>query len=306
MLSGFVVYSWLSFLGLLFFWRAYHVAISPEHDTTYLQWLVLLPSLMYWPSAIGKDAFMVLAAGVCAYGAACLLKDRTVVGIISVTLGILGMVYVRPHFALAVCGGLALATLLRKQHGGFLRTVLTLVFVVIIALSAIESAKKFFGISAFNQTSITKQLNDTSEHSSEGGSQFSPVIVNSPVKFPLAAATVIFRPLPYEAHTAQTMATAAEDFFLVIMTLRHLRRILRAIRKSRQLPYLLYCLGALLVFIIAFSGFSNFGILARQRAVIQPLFLVFLALPANIDMLLPERVTVAGPFQAPTREPYPA
>jgi hypothetical protein len=305
MLSGFVVYSFLSFVGLLFFWRAYRVAVSPNHDTTYLQWIVLLPSLLYWPSAIGKDAFMVLAAGVAAYGVACLLRHRTMTGIVAVTAGILGMIYVRPHFALAVCGGLALAALLQKQRGGFVRTVFTLAFVLIIGLSAIKAAKSFFGISAFNQDSITKQLNDASDKSSEGGSQFKPVVVHSPVEFPLAAVTVLYRPLPYESHTAQSFATSLENVFLIFVTLRRMPRILRAIRRSRDMPYLLYCIGAMLVFIIAFSGFSNFGILARQRAVIQPLFLVFLALPSDISTLLPERrVDEFSPgFVPPQRQP---
>jgi hypothetical protein len=226
-------------------------------------------------------------------------------GIVAVTAGILGMIYVRPHFALAVCGGLALAALLQKQRGGFVRTVFTLAFVLIIGLSAIKAAKSFFGISAFNQDSITKQLNDASDKSSEGGSQFKPVVVHSPVEFPLAAVTVLYRPLPYESHTAQSFATSLENVFLIFVTLRRMPRILRAIRRSRDMPYLLYCIGAMLVFIIAFSGFSNFGILARQRAVIQPLFLVFLALPSDISTLLPERrVDEFSPgFVPPQRQP---
>ena len=30
--SGFAVYGWLSFVGLLFFWHVYRVALSPHHD----------------------------------------------------------------------------------------------------------------------------------------------------------------------------------------------------------------------------------------------------------------------------------
>lgn len=285
-MSGFVVFSFLSFVGLLFFWRAYRVGLSRTHDVTYLQWVVIMPSLLYWPSAIGKDAFMVLGAGVAAYGAACLLTSRTVVGVLSLSAGIAGMVMVRPHFALAVCGGLAFATLLRKQRGGFVRTIVTLAFVIGLGLIVIGSAKTFFGISAFNQSSITKTLNDASAQSADGGSQFNAVVVNSPVKFPLAAVTVLYRPLPYEVHSPQELGTAMEGLVLALLTIRALPRIWRALRRGRRLPYLLYCLGALLVFIIAFSGFSNFGILARERAVIQPLFLVFLALPRDPEELL--------------------
>ncbi len=303
LLSGFAVYGWLSFVGLLFFWRAYRVAISPDHDLTYLKWLVLMPSLIYWPSAIGKDAFMLLAAGVAAYGVACLLANRTTAGVIAISAGIGGMVMVRPHFALAVCGGLAFAVLLRRHHGDFFRTIVSLAFVVALGFVVVHAASSFFGISAFNQSSITKSLNDASAQSGEGGSKFKPVVVTSPAKFPLAAITVLYRPLPYEAHSPQELLTALEGAALIVLTIRALRRCYRALRLGRQIPYLLYCLGALMVFIVAFSGFSNFGILARERSVIQPLFLVFLSLPRDVGELLRERsaVTTRTAPRAPAR-----
>jgi len=285
MMSGFVVYGWLSFIGLLFFWRAYRVAISDRHDVTYLTWLLVLPSMLYWPSAIGKDAFMMLAGGIAAYGVACLFANRTLAGLAAVAVGILGMVMVRPHFALAVCGGLGLAVLLKRNRGGIMRTLVNVAFVVALGAIVVQSASTFFGISTFNRQAIVAELNDASSQTAEGGSHFTPVVVTSPLQFPLAAVTVLYRPLPYEAHSAQEMLTAFEGLALVVLTMRAFRRSMRALRYSRDYPYLLYCIGAIMVFIIAFSGFSNFGILARERTVIQPLFLVFLSLPADIDGL---------------------
>jgi uncharacterized membrane protein YidH (DUF202 family) len=295
LLSGFAIYGWLGFIGLLFFWRAYRVAMSKDHDTTYLQWVVLVPSLLYWPSAIGKDAFMLLAAGVAAYGVACLLVNRTAAGVIGISAGIGGMVMVRPNFALAVCGGLAFAIVIRRNRGKFFRTMISLAFVLGLGLVVVQSASSFFGIAAFNQSSITKSLNDASAQSAQGGSKFNPVVVTSPVKFPLGAVTVLYRPLPYEAHSPQEMLTAVEGVVLIAFTIRAFRRILRAIRLGRQLPYLMYCLGTLIVFIILFSGFSNFGILARERSVIQPLFLVFLSLPKDVNELLPAGSGIGDP-----------
>ena len=300
MMSGFAVYGWLGFVGLLFFWRAYRIALSPKHDLTYLKWLVLMPSLAYWPSAIGKDAFMLLAAGIAAYGVACLLVNRTSVGVVALTAGIGGMIMVRPHFALAVCGGLALAVVVRRNKGEFFRTIISLVFVAALGFAVVHAASSFFGISTFNQASIEKSLNDASAQSAEGGSKFKPVVVSSPVKFPLALITVLYRPLPFEAHSPQELLTALEGTALIVLTIRALRRLARAIRRGRQLPYVIYCLGALIVFIVAFSGFSNFGILARERCVIQPLFLVLLSLPRDIDELLPEQQALVGAAPAPT------
>jgi predicted benzoate:H+ symporter BenE len=105
----------------------------------------------------------------------------------------------------------------------------------------------------------------------------------------------LYRPLPYESHSPQEMVTAVEGVVLIAFTLRALRRSYRAIRLGRQLPYVMYCLGALIVFIVAFSGFSNFGILARERSVIQPLFLVFLSLPKDVGELLPEASRAGNP-----------
>jgi len=47
----------------------------------------------------------------------------------------------------------------------------------------------------------------------------------------------------------------------------------------RTNPYVTFAVVYALAFIIAFAGFANFGILARQRTLMLPLFLVLLALP---------------------------
>jgi hypothetical protein len=286
--SGFVVYGWLSFIGVLFFWRAYRIAVSPQRDVRYLTWIVLLPSLAFWPSALGKDAFMVLAMGVTAYGAANLLSQRMPRGLVAIATGMLGMCMVRPHVALVACGGLALAVLVRRSKSVGTR-IITVVVVLLAGMLVMQAASSFFGIQTFNRASIQQEISDTSKQTGDGGSQFSPVQVTSPVKFPLAAATVLFRPTPIEAHSFQEMITAIEGTLLAILALVTLRRSITAVRRSRDYPYFAFCLGAIVIFIIAFSGFSNFGLLARQRAVVQPLLLVFLTLPKDMDRWFPRR-----------------
>src|SRR5262245_65245713 len=118
-------------------------------------------------------------------------------GILALSLGILGMTMVRPHFALAVCGGLVLAALVRRDRGGFVQTVASVIFIVGVAFLVARSASSFFGISSFNRESIVQTLTDASAQTSQGGSQFSPVVVSSPVQFPLATVTVLYRPWPW-------------------------------------------------------------------------------------------------------------
>jgi hypothetical protein len=282
LMAGFLVYAWLSFLGLLFFWRAYRIAISPRWDVTYLKWIVLLPSLLYWPSAMGKDAYMLFAMGLTSFGVACILSRRMTRGLLATSLGLLAICMVRPHIGLVVLGGLALAVLFRRYRGGFMAALFSVAFVLGASFLVMGAAQSFFGIQTFNRSSIQNEINDVSQHTSEGTSNFKPVVVNSPVTFPLAAATVLYRPMPFESRSAQEVLTGIEGVVLIVLSIRAFPRSIRALRYARGHPYFVYCLGAMIVFIIAFSGFSNFGLLARERTVIAPLLLVFLSLPVDV------------------------
>ena len=261
---------------------------------------MLVPTLIYWPSSIGKDAWMVFTMGIASYGAACLFTHRLPRGFTAITIGFAGMCMVRPHIALVVCGGLILAVLVRRNRGSGSR-IMSILFVILATFVVVKVASSFFGIQAFNRTSIQAQINDTSAITGQGGSAFSPVTVNSPIDFPLAAVTVLYRPFPFEAHSVQELITSIEGVVLALLTLRAARRSWQALRRSGDYPYFMYALGAMLVFIVAFSGFSNFGLLARERAVIQPLFFVFLTLPENIDAEFPKwkRERARGPRLPP-------
>jgi hypothetical protein len=281
LLSGYIVYSWLAFIGLVFFWRAYRTAVPQHDDLRYLKWVVLLPSLLYWPSAVGKDAFMVLCCGVASYGVACLFSERLVPGLLAVSLGLLGMCMVRPHVALCVCAGLLVATLIRRHRGGIGHALISAAFVVGAGMLVMQTTSSFFSMEVFNRSSVQTQITDVQAQTSEGGSSFNPIPVTNPVLFPPATFTVFFRPLPIEAHSFQEFLTAVEDVVLLFITIRAVPRIGRALRAGRDQPYFIYCFIALLVFVFAFSGISNFGILARQRSVVQALLLALITLPAS-------------------------
>src|SRR5205085_1758787 len=86
-LGGFLVYAWLGFLGLVLFYRAFRIAFPEGDHRRYARFLFLLPSLLFWPSSIGKDAWMVLMLGIAAYGAARVLS-RQPTGFILCVLGL--------------------------------------------------------------------------------------------------------------------------------------------------------------------------------------------------------------------------
>ena len=75
-LGGFLVFSWFGFWGLYFFYRAFRVGVPDGDHRRYALLVFFLPSLLFWPSSIGKESWMMLALGVSAYGAARVLSSR--------------------------------------------------------------------------------------------------------------------------------------------------------------------------------------------------------------------------------------
>jgi hypothetical protein len=277
---GFFVFGFMSFVGVLFFWRAFKRAFPNTNDLKYLQILVLLPSLAFWPSSIGKDAWMVLGTGIASYGVACILTNRTVVGWVSFIAGMYAVLMVRPHVGIALMGGLVIAEVFRTRGSqGAARAGLSIILIVFFGGIVMSSAAAFLGIENWNKASVNQELEDVGDRTGQGGSQFTPTPVNSPVQFPLGAFTVLMRPMPYEAGSPQEMLSAFENVAILVILILSAPRLWNALRHSRRRPYVLYCLGAIIIFVVEYSSFSNFALIARQRTTITALFLVFLCLP---------------------------
>src|SRR5207302_1290095 len=90
----------------------------PDGDLRRYALLVFFfPTLLFWPSSIGKEAFMILALGAAALGAAQLFVGRFR-GLVWLALGLWGAAVVRPHMALIVGAGLVVAAPLVVLRGG--------------------------------------------------------------------------------------------------------------------------------------------------------------------------------------------
>lgn len=283
-LGGFFVFSWLGFWGLLFFYRAFRLAVPDGDHRLYAKLVFFLPSLLYWPSSIGKEAWMTFTMGLVALGAARLLTDRPR-ALRPLAAGLVGTTYVRPHMAAIILAALTVARVAGRRPGGAPGAPFAK-FVTVAALLAastvvVRQFQTYFGVDEFSASSINQVLTTATGRSTTGGSSFEPPAVNSPAKLPPAAATVLFRPAPWEAHNAQAMATAAEGAVLAVLCLRHRRRLLASVAEALRRPYVLFVVSYSLLFVYAFSRIANFGLLARQRVQLYPLFLVLLALPAS-------------------------
>ena len=68
------IFSWLCFTGQVLMYRAFRRGVPDGDSRRYLTLLLFLPSLLFWPSSIGKEALMLFAVGLVSLGAAYLLS----------------------------------------------------------------------------------------------------------------------------------------------------------------------------------------------------------------------------------------
>ena len=285
-LGGFFVFSWFGFLGLYFFYRAFALAVPHGAHRRYALLVFFLPSLLFWPSSIGKESWMTLALGLVAYGAARIFS-RERGGFIFLGLGLWAANAVRPHMALLILAGLLPAYVLRKAPSRFAEKkqslkivgVVTLVLCIVFVLGKTEQR---FGVTSADSASRTAVFDNTETSTTQGGSSFTPSRVHSPVQLPMALATVLFRPFPWEASTTQGIVSAFEGAFLILLSLRSFRRLARIPKELISTPYIVFAVIYTLAFIYAFSTIGNFGILVRERVQVYPLFVALLCLPKPI------------------------
>ncbi len=99
-LAGFVTFSFLAYWGLALMVKAAAIAVPGMALRKYAWLCVLFPSIVYWPSSIGKEALMMLGLGIGTYGVATLLSLRAwSTSVVAIALGVGVAAVIRPHMA---------------------------------------------------------------------------------------------------------------------------------------------------------------------------------------------------------------
>lgn len=291
-LGGFLVFSWIGFWGLFAFYRAFQLAVPEGRRRSYARLLFFMPSLVYWPSSIGKEAWIMFGLGVAAFGAAQVLSRKTVRGLMISGVGLWLIAMVRPHVAGMLVIGLLLAVVVRRPSkelrllGPIVKGV-TVAAVAIAALMLVSRTDQFLKKKGYEPArGVTSVLSTVSEQTGQGGSQFVPSILESPLRAPIAVGTVLFRPLLFEAHNDQALAAAIEATFLFLLSLARLPWMFAGFGSIRRQSYVALCIVYTGIFIVGFSSIANFGLLARERVQLLPFYLVLLAIPPK-DYLTP-------------------
>jgi hypothetical protein len=277
MVAGFFVFGLLAVVGSYLWYRATTDAVPWVDKRLYLALVLFAPSVVFWPSSIGKESLMQLGIGTAALATAHLLGHRLAR---AAALGAAGgwlLWVVRPHLVALVtlAAGCAYAAGRVRGRGGAMRSLMArpvgLLAVVLVLAFTISQATEFLGMEDLSLSSIEAELDENTERTSMGGSEFDNDDNSlNPLRLPEGAVTVLLRPFPWETDSNLQLLASLESVLLAGLIVARLASLRAALTHARSTPFLLYCWSLVILYAATFSSIANFGLLVRQRSLVMP------------------------------------
>jgi hypothetical protein len=268
-------------------YRATADTVPGVNKRLYLALVLFAPSVAFWPSSIGKESLMQLGLGTVALATAHLLRHRLAR---AAALGASGgwlLWVVRPHLLALVtlAAGCAYAGGRVRGEGGAMRSLMArpvgLLAMVLVMAFAVSQATKFLGIEDLSLSSIEAELNENTERTSQGGSEYDHGGNSlNPLHLPQGAATVLLRPFPWETQSPLQLLSSLESVLLAGLIVARLPSLRAALTGVRSTPFLLYCWTLVILYAATFSSIANFGLLVRQRSLVLPPLYVLISVRA--------------------------
>jgi hypothetical protein len=283
LLTGTFVFALLALVGSYFWYRATVDAVPFIDRRLYLAFVLFAPSIVFWPSIVGKEALMQFGLGVVAFGASLLVRQRLATGLVVAAAGGWLVWVVRPHLLalVAIAAGAAyLAGRVRKQTGkaGLLTRPIGIIVIAFLVAFTVGQGAQFLGISSLSLSSIQAELNATTASTSQGGSHFSHGNNSlSPLAWPMDAVTVFLRPFPWEVESSLQILASLESMALAALIVWRFKSLRAALARSREAPFLMLCWVLTGLYAVSFASFANFGLLVRERSLVLPALFVLLS-----------------------------
>ena len=273
MIVGFMVFATLSFIGMVCFYVAFRRTMPRWGVLPYFVLLFFFPTMLFWPSSIGKDALTVLGLGLLSVGTVWLFSGRFAAGAWAAGAGGLLLGLIRPHILAIAVGSIVLAVVFTRAGRldiGRLARAFLMVIAVIAMVYIVPIAAARVGVDEGLESFLAEQQRRTTQ----GGSAVLGEPATSPLDLPEATLRVLFRPLPYEASSPGMLLSAVEAVVLLGLVIWRIPTMWANRQIVRRTPYMLLSLAFTAAFVIAFSSIFNLGIIARQRSQVIPFLLV--------------------------------
>lgn len=292
------------YLGKIALYRAFKASLPVDLHRRLLIAITLIPSSIFWSSAMLKEAVAISGLGYLVWGLVRFRSTGSPVGLLQIVIGGTWVALVKAYilFPIMLATGVWMYALSTGGKGRLLRPV-PLGAAALVGLGGVALLGKLFPQFAVDNLGEWAAYYQDVGQKVSGGSTYAfgdPTqsgLLGQLAFAPLALVTSLFRPFLFEARSAQVAVNALETAVLLawwirVFTRAGLKEVLKAIFRY---PLLLFSLTFTLTFAVAVGlTTTNLGTLSRYR---MPLVPFFWALLLVVDRLTaPSRNT--SPLQA--------
>ena len=223
--------------------------------------ILFMPGIAFWTSALGKDSLIMLGIGGVLFGAA-----KSGIGSKTAFLSWILVFHVRPHVGLAILASAIMATVLTSERVGWARRsavvvgtagALFLVMPIVNGFLGLEGAMGVDEYVSFASTRSEANMRGASAVNTDGYSSLEKGF------------TFMFRPLPYEVHSATALLASLENLFMLAVLISVLTKYV-SIRSVKSLGWFEMLLGlySLIMVVVISSVTSNMGLAFRQKTMV--------------------------------------
>ena len=273
-ITVFVVYGLISYLAALCFVYAFRGAFPHIDSLVYTRWIMLWPSLWFWPSPVGKDGPVLLGLGLAFLGVVGIRGHRNY---LLAALGTAITLAVRPQYAFVFAAALVAGVVLgRRTRGGGVAKALFVAAVLAGATYLVTVSSDFLGFSVTETEETSQWIDNRGTATAYGGSAFEAA--TDPFT---GAFNVLFRPFLWEASGGFVLLSSLEVLALWVLLIRRRRACAEFIRRYHRTE--VFWISVLFTILLASAvgmAVGNFGTLVRQRIHLYPfLFILTSSLP---------------------------
>jgi hypothetical protein len=270
--GSYLFFATLAFTGSVFYYRAFLGAYPQLKPNLYRFVIFFLPSVLFWPSSLGKDAWIFFSSGFIAYGLVQYIRQARLSGLLLTGLGLFLIGVIRPPVAAMITLAVVITYLVQGMRTAkqFVGGVLVVGFGIFIYQFSTEYLLSTKGLPEVSWSGLQKFYEYQQQQTYSGGSRFAPVVLLTLLGPIYAVVTVLFRPFIWEANNPQILVTALESMLWLGLFWSHRRTFLTRIRLMTKDPWLAFVAVYSIIMIFSLTTIANFGLLARQRLMFLP------------------------------------
>lgn len=258
------IYNIFGLLGLVLLYHSLKKYI--EKLSWYWFFLLFIPSMSFWSAGLGKDAISFFSVCLFLYT---ITSNKKLYILLPISFFFMFMV--RPHIALMMIVSFVIYFILRSKIHLLVKLITLPVIIAGVVVSS-GFVQQYVGLDEASLDSVSGYVDDRQNSNQGGGSS----IDLQSMSYPVQMFTYVFRPLPFDAHSALALFTSIENTILLILFLYVL------FKNKFRLNYFIEGKNAWLL-IYAFLTCSmlaittaNLGIATRQKWMFMPILIYLL------------------------------